>query len=172
MGDVLLMGPRGSGKSFLVRRLQFLSDEKSLTPFDPLPVTKPTEGLEPTTFKYRGLNLVFKELGGASLSEWETHARAAKAIIYAFDAGDYTMLAQNIVTLNDVISNHHFESKPVLIVLTKCDIPDCVRFNVIDEIIGFDRCLNPSRLSFLETSGVVGVGLSDIFRWAESQMKT
>jgi hypothetical protein len=52
-----------------------------------------------------------------------------------------------------------------MIVLSKCDVPGCVRFNVIGEIIGFDRVLNPSRLNFLETSSVVGVGLSDIFRW-------
>jgi len=35
----------------------------------------------------------------------------------------------------------------------------------ITEIIGFDRVLSPSRLSFLDTSAVLGVGLSDVFHW-------
>lgn len=171
MGDILFMGPPGSGKTLLIRRLQNLSDEKSLTPFDPIAVTKPSSGVEPTTFKYHGLTFVFKELSGASIQEWEANARPAKAIVYVFDAGDFTKLAPNIVWLHEVLSSHHFEAKPVLVVLAKCDIPDCIRFQVIDEIIGFDRLVNPARISFLETSSIVGVGLSDIFRWVEGQMK-
>lgn len=171
MGEILFMGPKGSGKSLLLRRLQTLSDEKRLTPFDPIPNTKPTEGIEPNNFKFRGMNFVFKELGGASISEWENHAKTPKAIIYVFDAADFTKTASNVVWLNELLTNHNLEQKPVLIVLSKCDVPDCIRFNVIDDILGFDRMLNPSRISFLETSSVVGVGLSDIFHWIPNQMK-
>lgn len=171
MGEILFMGPKGSGKSLLVRRLQTLSDEKRLTPFDPIPNTKPTEGVEPTNFKFKGMSFIFKELGGAVINEWDQHARTAKAVVYVFDGADLTKTATNIVWLNELIASHHFEQKPVLIVLAKCDVPDCIRFNIIDEIIGFDRALNPSRLSFLETSSVVGVGLSDILHWIADQMK-
>ncbi|OHT05807.1 hypothetical protein TRFO_26416 [Tritrichomonas foetus] len=171
MGEILFMGPKGSGKTLLLKRMQTLSEEKRLTPFDPIPHTKPTEGIEPNNFKFRGMNFVFKELGGASINEWEQHAKSPKAIVFVFDAADMTKTASNIVSLNDVLQNHNFEQKPVLIVLSKCDVPDCIRFNIIDEIIGFDRTLNPSRLSFLETSSVVGVGLSDIFHWIADQMK-
>ena len=171
MGEILFMGPKGSGKSLLLRRLQTLSDAKTLTPFDPIPLTKPTEGIEANSFKFRGMNFLFKELGGGSIGEWDSHARAPKAIVYVFDAADFTRLASNIVWLNELLTSHPLEQKPVLIVLAKCDVPDCIRFNVIDEIIGFDRMLNPSRISFLETSSVVGVGLSDIFHWIAEQMK-
>lgn len=172
MGEILFMGPKGSGKTLLLKRMQNLSDEKRLTPFDPIPNTKPTEGLDSNNFKFRGMNFVFKELGGAAINEWETHAKTTpKAIVYVFDAADLTKTASNIVWLNELLTNRNLEQKPVLIVLSKCDVPDCIRFNVIDEIIGFDRVLNPSRLSFLETSSVVGVGLSDIFHWIGDQMK-
>jgi hypothetical protein len=57
------------------------------------------------------------------------------------------------------------EAKPILIVLTKCDVPDGVREDVIDEIIGVNYVLNPSRLKFIEASSVVGIGLTEIFAW-------
>ena len=171
MGEILFMGPVGSGKTLLMRRLQTLSDEKRLTPFDPIPVTKPSKGMESTTFKFKGMSFIFKELAGASIQEWEQHSRSAKALVFVFDGGDLTKMATNIVWLNEVLTSHHCEQKSVLIVLAKCDIPDCVRFNVIDEIVGFDRVLNPMRISFLETSSVVGVGLSDILHWIADKMK-
>ena len=171
MGEILFMGPKNSGKTLLLKRMQTLSDEKRLTPFDPIPNTKPTESLESNSFKFRGMNFIFKELGGSLISDWEQHAKTPKAIVFIFDAADFTKIAPNIVWLNEVLTAHSVEQKPILIVLSKCDVPDCVRFNVIDEIIGFDRVLNQSRLSFLETSSVVGVGLSDIFHWVADQMK-
>ena len=171
MGEILFLGPKSCGKTMLLKRMQTLSDEKRLTPFDQIPSTKPTEGLESTNFKFRGSNFVFKELGGDSISDWEQYARTPKAIIYIFDAADLTKTATNIVWLNEVLTNHTTENKPIMIVLSKCDVPDCIRFNTIDEIIGFERVPNPSRLTFLETSSVVGVGLSEIFHWISDQMK-
>lgn len=171
MGDVLFVGPKNSGKSLLLRRMQTLSDEKRLTPFDPIPSTKSTNGIETSSFKYRSQTYVFKELGGGSISEWEVHARTARAIVYVFDAADLTQVAANVVWLNEIITSHNFEQKPILIVLSKCDVPECIRFNVIDEIIGFDRTLNPTRLAFMETSSVVGVGLSDIYHWITDKLK-
>ena len=167
----MLLGPKGSGKTLLLKRMQTLSEERRLTPFDPIHTTKPTEGLEPTNFKFRGANFVFKELGGGSISEWEQHSKTPKAIVYVFDAADLTKTATNIVWLNEILTSPSTESKPIMIVLSKCDIPDCIRFNIIDEIIGFERIPNPSRLAFLETSSVVGVGLGDIFHWVSDQMK-
>lgn len=171
MAEILFLGAKHSGKSLLLKRMQTLSDEKRLTPFDPIQSTKPTEGIESTNFKFRGMNFVFKELGGASISEWEQHAKNPKAIVFIFDAADLTQTASNIVWLNEVITSHAIENKPIMIVLSKCDVPDCIRFNVIDEIIGFERVPNPSRLAFLETSAVVGIGLSEIFHWISNNMK-
>jgi len=165
------MGPKSCGKSLLLKRLQMLSEEKRLTPFDPISATKPTEGVESTNFKFRGLSFVFKELGGAVISDWETHARSPKAIVFIFDAADLTKTATSVVWLNEVLMNSSFDTKPVMIVLSKCDVPDCIRFNVIDEIVGFERVPNPSRLAFLETSSVVGVGLSEVFHWIADQFK-
>jgi GTPase SAR1 family protein len=171
MGEFLFVGSKGSGKSLLLRRMQILSDEKRLTPFDPIPRTRPTETLETLQFKHRQQSYTFKELGGLLVKEWAAHAESALGIVYVFDAADLTRTASNIVWLNDVLTNTDFEQKPVLIVLAKCDVPDCIRFTVIDEIIGFDRVLNPGRLTFVETSAVVGVGLSDVFRWVAEQAK-
>jgi GTPase SAR1 family protein len=171
MGEFLFVGAKGSGKSLLLRRMQTLSDEKRLTPFDPIPRTRPTETLDSLQFKHRQQSYTFKELGGSLIKEWTTHAASALGIVYVFDAADLTRTASNIVWLNEILNNADFEQKPVLIVLAKCDVPDCIRFTVIDEIIGFDRVVNPGRLTFLETSAVVGVGLSDIFRWVGEQAK-
>jgi GTPase SAR1 family protein len=171
MGEFLFIGPKGAGKSLLLRRMQILSEDKRLTPFDPIPRTRPTETLETLQFKHRQQNYTFKELGGSIIKDWPTHGTTALGIVFVFDAADLTRTATNIVWLNELLNTSDFEQKPVLIVLAKCDVPDCIRFTVIDEIIGFDRVLNPSRLTFLETSAVVGVGLSDIFRWVADQAK-
>lgn len=171
MGEILFMGPKSSGKSLILKRMQKLSEDKKLTPFDPIPNTSPTDGIEPNNFKFRGMNFVFKELGGTAIKDWENHAKSPTAIVYVFDAADLTRTASNIVWLNALLTNPNLEQKPILIALAKCDVPDCIRFSVVDEIIGFDRLLNPSRLSFLETSAVVGVGLTDIFQWIADTMQ-
>jgi hypothetical protein len=171
MGEFLFVGSKGSGKSLLLRRMQTLSDEKRLTPFDPIPRTRPTETIESFQFKHRQQSYIFRELGGSLIRDWTAHAGSALGIVYVFDAADLTRTASNIVWLNDILTKADFEQKPVLIALAKCDVADCIRFTVIDEIIGFDRVLNPGRLTFLETSAVVGVGLSDIFRWVAELTK-
>ena len=171
MTEILFMGPTNSGKSLLLKRMQALSEERRLTPFDPIPNTVPTEGWTQMNFKTGGNSYIFKELGGSSIRDWESLARTAKAIIYVFDAADLTRTASNIVWLNEILQSHLIEDKPILVVLSKCDVPDCIRFSTIDEIIGFDHVLNPSRLALFETSSVVGVGLSDIFHWISRQMK-
>ena len=165
------MGPKNSGKSFLLRRLQVLSDERRLTPFDPITPTVPTEGICPVSFKFRGVSYVVKELGGENISEWENYAKTMKSVIFVFDAADFTRCATNCVWLSEVLNSHAIEQKPILILLSKCDVPDCIRFNVVDEIVGFDRVLNPDRITFLETSSLVGVGLSDIFHWISTDGK-
>jgi GTPase SAR1 family protein len=165
MGEVLFMGPKGSGKTLLLKRLQVLQDEKRLSPFDLIHRTTPTEGVESTSFKLRTGNFIFKELGGANIREWLNYAATPVAIAYVFDAADLTRTATNIVWLNELLNEPSLEEKPILIILAKCDVPDCIRFTVIDEIIGLDRVLKPSRLTFLETSSVVGVGLRGVFAW-------
>ncbi|KAH0785144.1 ADP-ribosylation factor-like protein 16 [Histomonas meleagridis] len=145
--------------------MQALCNERRLTPFDPIPNTKPTENIKPTSFKYKSSTINIRELGGPMISSWEENAKTAKGIIYIYDAADYLNTANNVVWLHDLLTNEQFEQIPVLVVLNKCDVPTCIRFPAIDQIIGFDRTLNPSRISFLEASALVGVGMSDIFHW-------
>ncbi|EAY06444.1 hypothetical protein TVAG_149300 [Trichomonas vaginalis G3] len=171
MTEILFVGAKSCGKTLLIKRLQILTDQRRLTPFDEIPSTNPTEGIDTQNFKYHRDSFVFKELSGDSIQQWESNARTAKAIVYVFDSADLTKTATNIVWLNEVLQSHVTENKPIMIVLSKCDVPDCIRFNVIDDIIGFDRVPNPSRLSFLETSSVVGVGLSEIFHWLSDLSK-
>jgi GTPase SAR1 family protein len=96
MRNFFLMGPRGAGKTTIVKRLQAWSEDKQLTPFGAIP---PTEVIQQSSFK-----------------------------------ADFVLTA-NAVWLNDYAR----ERKPVLVLLSKCDVPGCIRLKVIDEIIGFDR---------------------------------
>lgn len=170
MVEILFLGPKSSGKSLLIKRMQALSEDKRISPFDQIQIPKPTEGVNTSNFNFRGTTFSFKELGGDMIDDWESHAKTPKAIIYVFDAADLTMTATNIVFLNELLTSKVTQDKPVLVALAKCDIPDFVHFNVIDEIIGFDS-LNKERISFMETSAVVGVGLDSIFNWIADQMK-
>jgi hypothetical protein len=145
--------------------MQNLSEEKRLSPFDPISVPKPTQQIDLSQAKFRGNTYTFKELGGVMIKEWINHVKTPGGIVYVFDGADLTKIATNIVWLNELLNEHSIEQKPILIALAKCDVPDCLRFKIIDEIMPFDRVLNPSRLTFLETSAVLGVGLSDIFHW-------
>jgi GTPase SAR1 family protein len=172
MGEVLFLGPKGAGKSLLLKRMQNLSEEKRLSPFDPISVPKPTSGTDLSQAKFRGSSYTFKEIGGPMLKDWANHVKTPVGIVYVFDSADLTKIATNVVWLNELLNDHSIDQKPILICLAKCDVPDCIRFSVIDEIIAFDRVLNPSRLTFLETSAVLGVGLSDIFHWISELPKS
>jgi GTPase SAR1 family protein len=171
MGEFLFLGPKGSGKTLLLRRLQTLAEEKKVTPFDPITVTPPTDGFEQITFRHHQAAYVFKELGGSGIQNWAASATSALGLVYVLDAADLTKTAPNIVWLNEVLNDQEFETKPILVVLAKCDVPDGIRFNVVDEIIGLDYVLNPERVTLVETSAVVGVGLDSIFQWVAEQVK-
>ncbi|KAH0791060.1 ADP-ribosylation factor-like protein 16 [Histomonas meleagridis] len=142
-----------------------LLNKKKLTPFDPIPTTTPTEGISTSNLKLKGKPLSLQELGGASIKEWKSHSIDSKAIVYVFDSADYTKTAYNVVYLNRLLNDEDLKEKQVLVALSKCDIPESLTFNTIDEIIGFENLLNTERIKFLETSSVNGIGLTDIFRW-------
>lgn len=165
------MGPKGSGKSLLLQRLRSLATNKELSPFEAIPITRPTTGIETNGFRFRGLGLNFKELGGASISEWLTHAKTQKSIVYVFDSADLTATAANVVWLHQLLTNEDVQDKPILVVLSRCDIPEGIKYSVMDELIGFQRMRNPGRISFLETSAVAGVGLGELFHWIGEHLK-
>ena len=163
MTEILFIGPQSSGKSLLLTRLKKLAQDHKVTPFDQMSKTTPTQGTENNNFVFRGLNFNFKELGGDSIDEYPQHADNAKGIVYVFDAADFTTTATNVVYLNDLLTNEALQDKPVLVVLSKCDIPDRIKFSVIDSIITFDNMKNPDRIEYLETSSVIGIGLNEVF---------
>ena len=165
MSEILFIGPQSSGKSLLLTRLKKLAQDHKITPFDQMSKTAPTKGTENNNFIFRGVNFNFKELGGESIADYAQHAESAKGVVYVFDSADFTTTATNIVYLNDLLTNENLETKPILIVLSKCDIPDRIKFSVIDSILTFDNMKNPDRIEYLETSSVIGIGLNEIFQW-------
>lgn len=139
--------------------------KKKLTPFDLLPELKPTTQITNTQFKSGHQVISLSEISEDSAKKLPPNVASVSGIIYIFDGADFTRTATNVVYLSDLLNDKNISEIPVLIIISKCDVPKPVSFLVVDQIISFQNVLNPSRLSFLEISSTLGIGFTDIIAW-------
>ena len=148
----LILGPEGSGKTLLVRKLQqycnknikksrgreeddeathqeqdkeaaLLKDHASIAILD-INQTIPTVG---TNLKHLQFSkeqfCTLKEYGGQLAPIWCAAYRDASMIIYVIDSSNQIQVSASTILLLDLLSSQDIQEKPILIFFNKTDLP-------------------------------------------------
>eukprot|EP00002_Diphylleia_rotans_P023155 TRINITY_DN4551_c0_g1_i4.p1 TRINITY_DN4551_c0_g1~~TRINITY_DN4551_c0_g1_i4.p1 ORF type:complete len:124 (+),score=18.07 TRINITY_DN4551_c0_g1_i4:85-456(+) len=115
-GEVLMIGPSGSGKSLLLKRLLAYSGTRSEPEFVE---TTPTIGVEIEDITYNGKVMAIRELGGSFMQVWPRYYANAKCILYLLDISNPTQLSTAVYELTVLVEDPNLSGKPVMIILSK-----------------------------------------------------
>jgi GTPase SAR1 family protein len=153
--EILLLGPDGSGKSLLVKRIVELNDNKSMLnnisigspSFHNLTGTTPTTGTDLSSIillkNDNEHKLIIREVGGIMVNRWSSYLTECNMLLYVIDASDQGKLADAIALLNyDIIGNDEFNNIkkqiPIAIVLNKTDLIDQASLNIMKNLLDFE----------------------------------
>ena len=123
----LVLGPEGSGKSLLVKKLKALEREKrrggdgddakrELFP------TQPTVGASVEELELgRNATCLLKEYGGAMAPVWSAAYSDCDLVVYVIDATNCTQISAATILLLEVLGHEALREKPLLLVFNKLD---------------------------------------------------
>jgi GTPase SAR1 family protein len=126
----LVLGPRGAGKSLLVRKLKSLEREKgrereiegSGATREVPPPTQPTVGTSVEELQLgKNVSCLVKEYGGAMAPVWSAAYSDCDLVVYVIDATNCTQTSAATVLLLDVLRHEALKEKPFLLVFNKLD---------------------------------------------------
>ena len=164
---ILCVGPTGSGKSLLLKRLQNI--DLKIKNYSEIPSTVTTVGTNIIYIKSKTKTIELEEVGGSMAPIWDQYYSDSQAIIYAIDSTDLSQIGESCVQLFKMISDPKVKHiKPILIVLNKTDVScnssrDEIRyFLMIDQLIA---SVPNQKINVLESSCFTGMGLDLIYDW-------
>lgn len=139
MVELLVLGPQGSGKSLVIRRLDELNEKVQSTTdvvttvgtVDPSSEsTIPTVGVNLSHIEFKSpatsstiMKLDVREIGAAMASRWDCYLEDCAALLFVIDVSDLGSLASSFVLLYEVLANKEYlANKPLAILLNKLDL--------------------------------------------------
>ena len=124
----LVLGPRGAGKSLLVRKLKSLEREKGRgREIEDSGATRevppqPTVGTSVEELQLgKNVSCLVKEYGGAMAPVWSAAYSDCDLVVYVIDATNCTQTSAATVLLLDVLRHEALKEKPFLLVFNKLD---------------------------------------------------
>ena len=128
--ETLIIGTSASGKTILVRQLRQLttsSKKKKKKSDDDTGIsfqTKPTVGVELDTITVnKQLTVTLREVGSPMAPMWSAFHQGCSGIIYLVDSSNHSMLPEAAVELWHTMASENVQQKPLLIAITKIDVP-------------------------------------------------
>lgn len=177
--ECLLIGAEGSGKSLLLRRLKWLSQQQlykakksaKAPPLPAAPATIPTVGtnLEALDVDTKR-NVTVRELGGAMAPIWSESYDDCRSVIFLVDRSNTMHLSASTILLLEALSADALKNKPFLLVLGKSDLPNIVNLRETSNILRLDDMKQTCSQSIdvTEASGYNGEGIHYILQWISS----
>lgn len=177
--ECLLIGAEGSGKSLLLKRLKWLSQQqlykakKSVkpAPLPAAPVTIPTVGTNIEALEVGAKRKVtVRELGGAMAPIWSDSYEDCRSVVFIIDRSNIMHLSASTILLLEALSADALKNKPFLIVLGKSDLPNIVGLQEASNILRMDdikqTCSQSVDIS--EASAYNSEGIHYILEWISS----
>ena len=164
----LVLGPQGSGKSLLVKKLKAVAGEAAGERRAVLP-TLPTVGAfveELSLGRGRGCRL--REYGGAMAPVWSSNFADCDLVVFVVDATDHTHISAATILLLELLGHRDLSGKPVLLVFNKLDRHCPVSLTEYKSVMRLGDILQhaPQSLSVVEGSCVQGTELVTlVFKW-------
>lgn len=177
--ECLLIGAEGSGKSLLLRRLKWFSQQqlykgkKSAKPM-PLPTAPPTIPTVGTNIEALDVDakrkITVRELGGAMAPIWSESYDDCRSVVFLLDRSNITHMSSTTILLLEALSADALQNKPFLLVLGKSDLPDIVNLRETINILRLDDMKRTCTqlIDITEASGYNGDGVHYILQWISS----
>ena len=178
--ECLLIGAEGSGKSLLLKRLKWLSQQqlykvkKSAKPAPQpprAPATIPTVGTNIEALNVDAKRkITVRELGGAMAPIWAESYEDCRCVVFIIDRSNITHLSASTILLLEALSADALKNKPFLLVLGKSDVPNIVSLRETSNILRLDdmRQTCSQSIDISEASGYNGDGIDYILQWIGS----
>lgn len=163
---VICIGPKGTGKTLLLRKLQ--QADPFNNPYDSIFSTISTMGVNIATVKTKDHKSVqINELGGSMAPIWPMHYENIKGVIFVIDAANILQISCACVLLLETLSHNLLKNADFLIVLNKTDIYCSTQLSEIKSILRLDDiCLHTEQnITVIECSCLTGKGITDIQKW-------
>jgi len=174
--ECLVLGAEGSGKSLLLRRLKWLSQQlyktkKKIQNFQEVPPAPPTISTVGTNIETLEIDakrkVKVRELGGAMAPIWANSYEDCCSIVFLVDRSNTTRLAATTMLLLEVLSSDVLQTKSFLLVLNKSDLPNVVSVRETSNIMRLDDMKEtcPQHIDITEASCFTGNGVQYILDW-------
>lgn len=173
--ECIIIGPEGSGKSLLVKRVKEVESYTDTTklkhPADTM-ATQSTIGMDLVSIAWKGKKFKIRELGAAISSRWASYYADCKGLIFVVDMADMGLWATALTQLYECASYAQlWMGKPALLVLNKADMTDIHSQRAVVNFLALDSLrhhMSWSRLDILCGTGVEGALARDILEWMTS----
>ena len=177
--ECLLIGAEGSGKSLLLKRLKWLSQQRlykvkktaKQASLPAAPATIPTvgtniEALEVDTKR----KVTVRELGGAMAPIWAESYEDCRCVIFVIDRSNIMHLSASTILLLEALSADALKNKPFLLVLGKSDLQNIVSLRETSNIVRVEDMKQSccQSIDMCEASGYNGEGVHYILQWISS----
>ncbi|XP_044012093.1 ADP-ribosylation factor-like protein 16 [Aphidius gifuensis] len=159
----LCLGPRKSGKTLLMKKLQ--GDEQ----IDEASHTVPTNGLNLFTIKNKDghFSTVIKEIGGNMSPIWKHYFDKVGKIIYVIDTSNLCQISAASVLLYSLIVEPKLQNTKFCLILSKMDVSYRQLRNEALLMLHFLRLQSEIKQSMMiiEASAMTGIGIEKIRDW-------
>lgn len=160
----LCLGPKGSGKTLLLKRLQ----NREL--LDSMTSTVPTVGTNLVSLRFENQKeMTVREVGGSMAPIWKSYYNGINKIMYIVDASNLCQIPAAGVLLYSILAEPSLQKTKVLLVLTKMDVSYRQMRNEALLILQLSRLKKEisQEIVVVEASAMTGEGTSDILKWLQ-----
>ncbi|ERL91052.1 ADP-ribosylation factor-like protein 16 [Dendroctonus ponderosae] len=158
---VLCIGPEGSGKSLLLKKLQ------SPNYVDNTTTSVPTVGTNILSLRVADKLYTIREVGGTLAPMWPNYFVNVGKVMYVVDASNLCQISAAGVLLYTVLVNPLLRKAKFLLVLTKMDHSYRQMRNEALLMLQMKRLQQeiPQHVTIVEASAISGQGRDAILRW-------
>lgn len=135
--------------------------------------TIPTMGINRETINFPKLAINVFDLGGQEdfRGLWNEINEKSDALVFIIDGTDIVRLLEAKEVFNNVVRRQITEDTPVLILLNKVDLPDCISRAAFIKEFGLLDVKLPFTWACFPTSAKTGEGIYESFSWFFNMLK-
>eukprot|EP01006_Ploeotia_vitrea_P063346 TRINITY_DN85361_c0_g1_i1.p2 TRINITY_DN85361_c0_g1~~TRINITY_DN85361_c0_g1_i1.p2 ORF type:complete len:195 (-),score=28.21 TRINITY_DN85361_c0_g1_i1:1260-1844(-) len=172
---VILLGLAGSGKTSLVKQLEL--HNKGLVGNAGAFATTPSMQEISQMETKDGVRVHFKEIGGALVPSWITTLRKEEekaCLLYLIDLSNAPQLGSTLVELYNVLGDQEVPNMPVLVLLTKVDMPSTFSVAAFNNISQLNQIIatNPHlQMKVMHISTFTAENIPEVYAWVLTHKK-